>query len=210
MHFAVLAADKLPYLCIQAVGGTLPARPQYPVNIIFLALCFIAEAWQLSALAGHSEASKRLLALTIVTMFSAGAIATCTENFVLWVIMLALGCGAHLKITARIVITFSSADRHANNPFTRRLLTAMLPVFVFLWFSFPALWLVSQLSLVSTTFEFIAFALVSMFAKYNIAAVLVFGSFSQQQADIETEIAALDAQREQAENRNTAKRLFMR
>jgi bacteriorhodopsin len=210
VHFAVLAAGKSPYVCVRAVGGLLPARPQHPLQIVFWALCFVPEVWELSALAGQSLRATQLLELATISMFSVGAAATFTENFAAWVIVLVLCCCAHLVITAQIVVAFSSADRRASDPFTRGLLKVMLPIFLLLWFSFPILWFVAQIELVSTSFEFVASALLSILAKYNITAVLVFGSFSEQKAAIKTEIAELDAQREKAENRNNAKRLFMR
>jgi bacteriorhodopsin len=197
-------------LCVRSVGGMLSARPQYPLQFVFWGLCFVPEAWELSRLAGLSNVAKQMLEITQVTMFIAGAGATFTENFPVWVATLALSCGAHLIITVQIIIAFSRADRQANDSFTRGLLKVMLPAFVLLWFSFPVLWSVAQFELVSTSFEFVASALLSMLAKYSIAALLVFGSFSEQKTAIKTEIAELDAQREQAENRNNAKRLFMR
>jgi hypothetical protein len=211
LHFSFEAADLSPAVCVRALGGVSSiTRPQYPLMIVFWACGMSPEIWALSQVAGLQASERRFLMLAVAAMFSTGCVVFFTEVFALWVSVLVVSCIAHAVVTVLMTRVFLAARRQGKEHFTQRMLDIALPTFLFYWHSYPALWLVSQLSLISVETEHVLWPLLAFVTKFLVAAVLVFGSFREQAESFEEELVALDALRKHAEDKNDAKRIFMR
>jgi signal transduction histidine kinase len=211
LHFSFEAAHLSPSVCVRALGGiSSDVRPQYPLMIVFWACGMSPEIWALSQLVGHHARDRRSLMLAVAAMFSTGCVVMFTEVLVLWICMLAFCCAAHAAVTIQMLRVFSSARRLSTERFTKRLIDFATPAFFIYWHLYPICWLVSQLSLISFETEHILWPLLAFLTKFLVATVLVFSSFRKQEEIFEDELAVHDMLRKQAEDRNEAKRLFMR
>jgi hypothetical protein len=211
LHFSFEAAHLSPSVCVHALGGvSSDVRPQYPLMIVFWACGMSPEIWALSQVAGQQANERRLLMIAVATMFSTGCVVFFTEVLALWICMLVFCCASQAVVTFKMTKMFLAARRQSKGRFTMRLLDLGLPTFLCYWHSYPALWLVSQLSLISVETEHILWPLLALVTKFLVAAVLVFGSFLEQADTFVEELTAIDLLRKQAEHRNDAKRVFMR
>lgn len=214
IHFFALGSGLAPFVCVKALGGLSSSiRPQQPLLYVFWATNAVTELAALPRLLpGKHILSTPALVGTVLLVFAAGAAATFTKVFALWIIMLLISCSANAIVTAQLVFLLREFRRQCKNRRAHGMFILVTPLSLALWTAFPICWILAQLSLISPVTEETCWVLLSLATKIAIGVMLIFGSLDQigQESVNAAILAGIETHRKITEGRDESKRLFLR
>lgn len=146
----------------------------------------------------------------ITVLLASGFVSTFTDVFALWVAFLVVSSITHVGVTVFVLYLLRKVHSQSKDSFTRNVIAVTAPILTVVWFAYPAWWLAAQFSLFDPGSERIGWYLLEFLAKFALASMLMCGNFIEQAKLIEDELAVYEEQRRRADDREEAKRLFVR
>lgn len=210
VFFTTIASNTSPFVCVRVLGGLSDARPQRVFQIVFWTLTDVPITWALSVLAHQPVTTLRRLAIALFVLFSSGAICMFSEVFPLWIVSLVLCCTATVYVSGQLVRVILAAHAQSKDSFTRGLTIVALPILNVVWYAFPVLWLLGQLSVISPAAEDVSWVVLCFLSKFTLVVTLMFGVYFEHKQGILKVVEDLVVQQKEADIRYKAKRIFIR
>jgi len=211
LHCAVVVSTGSVNVCVPRLGGlSADLRPQMPMQYLFWLATMLPTTLALGRLLHLPKPALARSNVIFSVLFVSGAVATFSHVFWLWLAGLAVSLTCHVFMTLHMGRLLMAAYAQSKERFTQLLIVVVSPVSFLVWASFPVLWLLCQLGLVSVATERMIWPITDFQAKVCLGLLLVVGGFRNHSKELEEELALLEQQRHHADRTNEARRQFLR